>query len=278
MGGRPFLKAGDRVKRLREAKGISRRELAVTLKVDLSSIAGWEAGKRLPREAQRRAIARALGVDLHTLFADRVDEAAPITAALIDTVDRLPELLVELTKRTRARLRAFRLAAPYVTPAHVQVDWRKLVDERIRSGTLEVERIEIFYDLRRLQETLSNIFRYDGRAYHVKSYCAGLQEIAPAFGGYCFDDDEFLLGAYWTGIPPHRRPGIRISGAPFRRFFQEYWDEVWRRGTLLNTQGAHNLSAVRDVAVALGLAEAAWPRFVKDARHLSIGDGAPPLI
>jgi transcriptional regulator with XRE-family HTH domain len=268
---------GGRIKRLREARGLSRRDLAGVLKVDVSSIAGWEAGKRLPRRHHWPAITRTLGADLGALF-PQTEAGAPVAAALVDTVGALPGLLVDLTRRTRSQICALRLAAPYVTSAHVQVEWRKLIDQRLRGGTLAVERIEIFYELRRLQETLSNILRYDGRNYWVKTYCVGLKEVPPVFGGYFFDDDEFLLGAYWTGIPPHRRPGLRVSGAPFQRFFREYWDEIWRRGTLLNTQGAHHLGAVRDVALTLGLPKGDWDRFLKEARHLKVGDGAPPLI
>jgi len=279
LEGRPLRTVGEQLKLLREAKGISRREFATVLKVDVSSIAGWESGKRLPRDRLRRGIARALGADIDCLFGSDTDgKAAPIAATLIDTVDTLPGLLIDLTRSTRTRMRALRVAAPYATPAYVQVEWRNLVDERIRNGTLEVERIEIFYDLRRLQESLSNIFRYSGRGYHLKSYCAGVTEVVPAMGGYFFDDDEFLLGAYWTGIPPHRRPGIRLSGRPFRQYFQEYWDEIWRRGLLLNVRGSHDLSAVRTVALALGLIEREWPRFVAEAKTLQVGDGAPPLI
>jgi len=274
-----YLASGDRLKRLREAKGISRAELAVILKVDVSSIAGWEGGNRLPRERRRRSLARVLGVDLETLFKLNIDtHPALTTATLVDTVSVLPDLLIDLTQRTSTRIRALRLAAPYVTPAHVQIEWRNLVDRRIRDGTLEVERIEIFYDLRRLQEILSNIIRYDGRPYLVMSFCAGISEVVPAFGGYFFDEEEFLLGAYWTGVPPRDRPGIRLSGPPFQRFFHDYWNEIWRRGTLLNIRGAHDLTTVRDVALKLGLVEGDWDRFVEEAKRLDIEDGAPPLI
>ncbi len=193
-------------------------------------------------------------------------------------MDQLPNLLMQCTLRARRSLRALRLAAPYPTSAYVQVEWRNLVDERLRAGSLEVHRVEIFYDLKRLQETLSNIIHYNGHAYHVKSYCAGLVEVAPSMGGYFFDDDDFLLGAYWTGIPPTRRPGIRVSGAPFRTFFNEYWDEIWRRGTWLNSRGAHEFSTVQVVARELGLPPEKWNDFVEEARELQIGDGAPPLV
>jgi len=270
---------GVRIKRLRGARGLSRSEVAGQLQVDVTTIAAWEAGKYLPRDKYRTRLAWMLGADLETLFNGDADRhSSPTTAVTFDSIEQLSEMLCDLTRRARQKLKALRLAAPYTTPAYVQQEWRTLVSARILSGTLEVQRIEIFYDLRRLQETLSNILRYDGRMYWVKSYCPGLVEVSPAMGGYFFDDEEFLLGAYWTSIPPEHRPSLRLSGAPFRDFFRAYWDEIWRRGTLLNIRGAHDLSAVQTVALQLGLPARQWKSFVEEAAEIRIGDGAPPLI
>jgi hypothetical protein len=112
----------------------------------------------------------------------------------------------------------------------------------------------------------------------VKVHCAGLTDVVPAFGGYYFDDEHFLIGAYWTGVPPHNKPGLELSGHTARVFFSAYWDEIWHRGILLNNRGAHDLSAVREVALTMGLEGSDWPGFVESARRFEIGDGAPPLI
>lgn len=274
-----FAEVGQRLQGLRKARGLSRRELATRLHVDVTSLAGWEAGKRLPRDGVRLNLARALGIDTEALFAFGTQDAAPVLAAsVIDTVEELPALLMELTQKTTRRLRAIRLAAPYPTSAYMQCEWRNLISRRLHEDTLEVMRIEIFYDLKRLQEVLSNIFRYDGCRYYVKSHCAGQRDLVPAMGGYFFDDDEFLVGAYWATLPPHNRPGLRMSGAPFRNYYNQYWDEIWHRGRLLNRSGANDLSEVQKTAIALGLAPQDWDQFVEDAKTLKIGDGAPPLV
>lgn len=272
----PFVEAGNAIRRLREEKGLSRQDVAKRLDVDVSSLAGWEAGKRLPRDKQRACLSRILGVELGALFPPAGGTRPVVAAALVDTLIELPDLLMDCTRRTQT-LRALRLAAPYTTSAYVQIEWRNLVAERVLNGSLEVQRIEIFYNLKRLQETLSNILRYDGRAYYVKCHCAGLTDVAPAMGGYFFEND-FLLGAYWTGIPPHRRPGLHLSGEPFRTFYNEYWAEIWQRGTYLNPSGKHDLSGVRDVAEKLGLTPRQWSEFVEQAKELEVGDGAPPLV
>jgi hypothetical protein len=69
-----------------------------------------------------------------------------------------------------------------------------------------------------------------------------------------------------------------MSGGPFQTFFGEYWDEIWRRGTLLNISGSHDLRAIKAIAYTLGLPRNNWKKFVEEARGLRIGDGAPPLV
>ena len=269
---------GRRIKRLRENSGLSRQQVATQLAVDLTAVSAWEAGKYLPREGRRIRLAGLLGIDVASLFAEQQEPAPANGAVLIDTLSELPGLLRELLDSTEERLRAFRLAAPYSTPAHVQEEFRTIVDARLRDGSLAIERIEIFYDLQRLKEVFSNMLRYQGQPYRVRTACAGLKEIVPGMGGYLFDDSEFLIGAYWAQVPPHNRPGLRLTGEPFRTYFSEYWDEIWERGTALNPDGAVDMPAVRDVALQLGLEADRWPYFVDEAHTLEIGDGLPPLI
>ena len=269
---------GRRIKRLREHKGLSRQQVASHLAVDLAAVAAWEAGKYLPREGRRVRLAGLLSTDLGTLFAEEQQPAPSNGVALVDTLSELPGLLRELLDNTERRLRAFRIAAPYVTPAHVQEEFRRRLDGRLAEGTIEVERIEIFYDLARLKEIASNILRYEGRPYRVKACCTGVDDVVPGMGGYMFDDDEFLIGGYWARVPPHARRGLRLSGEPFRTYFLDYWNEIWTRGIELNPGGRPDLAALRDTAVKIGLEPGRWGQFLDEARGFDVGDGLPPLI
>jgi transcriptional regulator with XRE-family HTH domain len=266
---------GELLRERREAKGFSRTNLAQLLNIDVTALAAWESGKYQPRNHRRTALAQALDLDPKNLFGGG-SAAAEVTA--IDTMDEMPRMLEDNLARTRKSLKAFRIAAPYCTAAHVQTEFRRTIAERLLGGSLEVQRVEVFYELERLKEVLGNIIRYSGRPYWVKSYCAGVDEVVPGFGGYIFDDTEVMLGAYWTATPPHNRPSLRLAGEPVRSFFTAYWDEIWRRGIILNHRGAHDLGQVRETAIKLGLAPCDWPEFVEQARNHDVGDGVAPMI
>lgn len=270
---------GERIKRLRQFKGWSRQEIANRLHVDVTAVAAWEQGKYLPRDGHRVALAAALATSVESLFLQRQDaDSTPLAAQLVDTMEDLPQLLLGLVERARISVKAIRLSAPYATAAYVQEGFRARLAQRVLDHSIEAMRVEIFYDLTRVKEVLSNIFRYDGCRYYVKAYCSGLKEIVPAMGAYFFDDSEFVLGGYWSGVPPHGKPGLRLSGAPIQSYLTAYWDEIWRRGTLLNLRGPHDLDPLRQIALSLGLEPGNWPNFVEEARWLEIGDGAPPLL
>ncbi|MDE2466076.1 MAG: helix-turn-helix transcriptional regulator [Alphaproteobacteria bacterium] len=269
---------GRRIKRLREKKGLSRQHVADALKVDLTAAAAWEAGKYLPREGRRLRLAELLQVDVGTLFAEEQEPSPSRGAALVDVQSELPGLLRELISSAERTLRAFRLASRHATLPFVQEEFRRLTDKRILDGSLEVERIEIFYELERLKEVLATMLRYAGRPFRVRTVCNGVKELVPGMGGYLFDDREFLLGGYWSEYAGDGRPGLRLSGEPYRTYFADYWREIWDRARPLNPDGAADLDGVRSEAVKLGLDPGDWPRFLSEAESLTLDDGLPPLI
>jgi transcriptional regulator with XRE-family HTH domain len=270
-----------RIADARRAMGLSRGELARLVDVDVTTVSGWEAGKYRPREgAHQKRLAAALGMELHDLHArpNDVKRAPSREPKLIDALGDFPALLETLLRSAKRSVKDLRLGAPYVLPPNIQVRFREAIAARIMDHSIEVQRVEIFYALERLKEVLANILRYHGRSYHVRSFCPGVEEVVPALGGYAFDDTKIILGGYFTAMPPHRKPGLLLQGPAVSQFFQAYWDEIWARGTPLNLSGASDLSAVRTLALRLGLPEARWGDFLADARALKIQDGAPPRI
>lgn len=260
----------------RRTLGLSRGELANLVGVDVTAITGWENGKYRPREgAHRTKLASALNLDVQQLHTRGKPPANSSTARLVDALDDFPGLLENLLKATRRSVKDVRLASPYVLPPNTQVEFRRAISARILDGTLEVLRVEIFYSLARLKEVLANILLYHGHRYHVRSYCPGIEEVAPALGGYAFDDSSVVLGGYFVSVPPHRKPGLLLRGPAVREFFQAYWDEIWRRGTPLNLGGSSDLSAVRALATRLGLEESQWNKFLAEAGAYKSADGAP---
>lgn len=264
-----------RIADARRAMGFSRSELAKLVGVDVTAITGWESGKYRPREgSHQKKLATALNLDIQQLQAGK-PRANGSTVSVVDALDDLPRLLETLLNNTKRSLMDIRLAAPYLLPPNVQVEFRRAVSARILDGTLEVLRVEIFYSLARLKEVLANILLYHGHQYYVRSYCPGIEEVAPALGGYAFDDSSVILGGYFASLPPYRRPGLLLRGPAVREFFQAYWDEIWRRGTPLNLGGSSDLSPVRALATRLGLKSSDWNEFLAEAGSHKSPDGAP---
>lgn len=60
------VKIGNKLKELRGS--LSREELAIKLGVSLSAIQMWESGERVPRDAQKIALAKFYGVTVESIF------------------------------------------------------------------------------------------------------------------------------------------------------------------------------------------------------------------
>ncbi len=267
---------GRRIKRIREGKGMTRLELAEAVGVDHTALSCWEMGKYMPRDGKRVPLSRALGLEVHELFAHRDDDdEVPASASPLSNDSQMATALNSLVRGSR-HLRMLRFAYPYSTAARSKIEFRQYAEERILSDSLEVNRAEVFYDLGRLKEVLSNIFRFNGRAYWVKGFVGG-PDVLPSMDIYIGDKDTVVLSAYWNSVPSDDRPRMQVSGAVSNGFFRAYWNEVWNRGRLLNIRGSQDISAVRDIALKLGLRSSEWPEFVEQARHLEMEDGAVPL-
>lgn len=268
-----------RLKKARQRKGLSRRAVAEELKVNVSAVVAWEAGKYLPRDNHRVALAGLLNVELDALFDENGDDMQRgLSASLLRGPNLTDEILVSATSKCERRLDILRVAQPYGTIRHHQRDFRQFVSQRLLNKNIEVQQVEIFYNLDRLQEVLSNILRYDQKVYHIKAFVnAPAQSVFPGIDAYLCDGEDSILASYWGYGAPDERPLIRISGEPFKSFIQDYWREVWRGATSLNFKGADELGLVQEIAYGLGLTSSEWPKFLEDARTLDIGDGAPPL-
>jgi transcriptional regulator with XRE-family HTH domain len=274
----PYAAIGRRIRQQRESMGLSRQDIATRLKVHVSSLVGWEQGRRLPREQKRLRLAKYLGSDVDSLFATRGKTTRyAFSAVTMDAVEEIPGVLAECTRNCQKSIRAVRYSANNTTPAFQLTEWRQLVNARLLDGSIEMLRTEIFCNLERLQEVLSNVFRYDGKRYFVKGICPRLTETLPFMGFFFLDHTDYILCCYQGVTPPFAERMLRVSGAPFQDYFDAYWDTIWRRGDILNFSGTRDLSKIKEMALKLGLKENRWKDFVEQARAYEAGDGYPPL-
>lgn len=62
------IEIGNRIRMLREAKGLSQKELADELKISTSSVAMYECGKRVPRDELKIKIAHFFDKSIGSIF------------------------------------------------------------------------------------------------------------------------------------------------------------------------------------------------------------------
>lgn len=62
------IEIGNRIRMLREAKGLSQKELADELKISTSSVTMYECGKRVPRDELKITIAHFFDKSIGSIF------------------------------------------------------------------------------------------------------------------------------------------------------------------------------------------------------------------
>jgi transcriptional regulator with XRE-family HTH domain len=88
------MEIGERIKKLREAKGLSQKEVAGIIKMDQSQYSKLEKDKTDPSVSTLAKVAKALGTQLSELFADDLlrdvnsyDKSVMEKISLIDSLD-----------------------------------------------------------------------------------------------------------------------------------------------------------------------------------------------
>lgn len=74
-----IAEVGSRIHELRERLGLAQTQFAERLGVDRKSVAGWEAGKRLPDGTSLLALMRVFGADVNYLLTGQANAAQRLT-------------------------------------------------------------------------------------------------------------------------------------------------------------------------------------------------------
>jgi transcriptional regulator with XRE-family HTH domain len=93
---------GDKLTRLRRAKGLSKTDLAGRLGVTATSICYWEQGRSRPRLARLQALSQLLDVSPAELLAP---DGAPGGDHLADLVDRMRAEIARAAGTTPSKVR-----------------------------------------------------------------------------------------------------------------------------------------------------------------------------
>lgn len=273
----------ERFKKARLRKGYTRQDIAQKLHVNVTAVAGWETGKFLPRENKRLALEHLLGGDI---FSDLEEAEDGFFCSYSNDPTRGRELAAEYARNAYSKVKIFR--AGHNTPlcnSNYMREYRSIVHRRLLAEEIAIHTVEIFYRLDRLCEALSNVLRYKGNNYRLKSYAFANDSplsigggcLVPAIDTYAFDDETFLMGGYWTYDAVEERPMLQVRGSQFKFFFQEHWGEVWRNALSMTMDSDPELSSFKKIALRLGLAPQNWNDFLDKAKSLGTETTHLPL-
>lgn len=98
----PYEMLGDRIARLRRARGFSKTDLADRLGVTVTSICYWEQGRSRPRLARLQALADLLGTSPTELLSR---DSAPGADHLADLVNRMRAEIAHAAGTTPSKVR-----------------------------------------------------------------------------------------------------------------------------------------------------------------------------
>lgn len=101
-GSTDYNMLGDRLARLRRAKGLSKSDLAEQLGVTATSICYWEQGRSRPRLARIEALAALLGTSPAELI--RPERTAAAAERLCETVARMRAEIARVAGTTPAKV------------------------------------------------------------------------------------------------------------------------------------------------------------------------------
>lgn len=78
---------GDKIKKLRETKGMTQSDLAKKLNISDKTVSSWENGTRLPRMGMVESISEILGVSKSDLFENK--ESQPLVEQALQRINNL---------------------------------------------------------------------------------------------------------------------------------------------------------------------------------------------
>ena len=103
---------GETLRRLRMERGLSQQQLADRLHVERSSVANWEAGRRVPGATLIFQITEALGTDAAVLLSSAEDTDEPPCVLLVDDESIILEGGLAILRQALPRAKVFGFTKP----------------------------------------------------------------------------------------------------------------------------------------------------------------------
>ena len=162
---------GETLRRLRGEKGLSQQQLADRLHVERSSVANWEAGRRVPNATMFSQIVKALGADAAILLSTAEISDEPPNVLLVDDESIVLEGNLHILREALPGARVFGFTKPSQAVDFVQSHPAALVFLDIELG--RVSGLELCRRLIRLNPRLNVVYLTAYREYSFDAWDTG---------------------------------------------------------------------------------------------------------
>ncbi len=162
---------GETLRRLRMENGLSQQQLADRLHVERSSLANWEAGRRLPDAAMISQIAKTLGVDAAILFSDAESSDEPPSVLLVDNERIILEGGLPVLQEALPGAKVFGFTKPSQAVEFVRNHSVALIFLDIELG--RVSGLDLCRELIRLSPRVNVVFLTSFREYSFDAWDTG---------------------------------------------------------------------------------------------------------
>lgn len=130
-------------------------------------------------------------------------------------------------------------------------NFRKLLNERICSGTFVYKIVQVIYDPNHFEVLLERLFLFHKYEFYMGYYLSP-PEVIPIMNVMIYDRKKFILGGYYGPSARGEDRNVCIQHNLIGDTFEQYYEYLWSKARLFNEHKAINWDEIKHCGLALG--------------------------
>lgn len=129
--------------------------------------------------------------------------------------------------------------------------FRKLLNEKIRSGNFTYKVVQVIYDPKHFEILLERLFQFRNYDFYL-GYFLSPPEVIPILNVMMFDRKKFILGGYYGPSARGEDRNIYLKHNLTSSTLEQYYEYLWSRARLFNEHKSINWDEIKYCAIKLG--------------------------